>query len=103
LFSHPSFGRLWPLLNLKILVVAPLRLRFYSIVTAKSVSKYGVIPEKLIYGQALSISLISLQIFAVMQLFPWFFDRIDGKYIVHTQMFDKFYLGQTLQKMQALR
>jgi hypothetical protein len=42
--------------------VAPLRLRFcaakqmplgHSIVTAKSVSKYGVIPEKLIYGQAL--------------------------------------------------
>ena len=57
-----------------------------------------MIPEKLIYGQALSISLISLQIFAVMQLFPWFFDRIDGKYIVHTQMFDKFYLGQTLEK-----
>jgi hypothetical protein len=55
LFSHLSFGRLCPLLNLKILVVAPLRLRFYSIVTAKSVSKYSVIPEKLIYGQALKI------------------------------------------------
>jgi len=53
LFSHPSFGRLWPLLNHKILDVARLRLRFCSIVTAKSVSKYGVIPEKIIYGQAL--------------------------------------------------
>jgi hypothetical protein len=50
-----------------------------------------------------SISLISLQIFAVLQLFPWFFDRIDGKYIVHAQVFDKFYLGQHWKKMQALR
>jgi len=45
--------------------VAQLRLRFCavkqmplgrSIVTAKSVSKYGVIPEKLIYGQTLKIN-----------------------------------------------
>ncbi|MCJ7600102.1 MAG: hypothetical protein MUO63_01215 [Desulfobulbaceae bacterium] len=48
----------------EILDVAPLRLRFCaakqmplgrSIITAKSVSKYGVIPEKLIYGQALNL------------------------------------------------
>jgi len=58
---------------------------------------------KYVSAEHFSISLISLQIFAVLQLFPWFFDRVDGKYIVHAQRFDKFYLGQTLEKMQALR
>jgi hypothetical protein len=50
---HPAFGRLWPLLNRKILDVAQLRLRFCSIFATKSVSKSGAIPKRLIYGQAL--------------------------------------------------
>ncbi len=52
--SHPAFGRLWPLLNRKILDVAQLRLRFCSIFATKSVSKSGAIPKRLIYEQALS-------------------------------------------------
>jgi len=51
--SHPAFGRLWPLLNRKILDVAQLRLRFCSIFATKSVSKSGAITKRLIYGQAL--------------------------------------------------
>jgi len=56
LCSHPDFGRLCAFLNRKIIDAALLCLRFFSIVTPKSVSKYGAIPEKLISGQALSFS-----------------------------------------------
>jgi hypothetical protein len=54
LFSHLPFGRLCPVPQSQNLNAALLRLRFCSIVTAKSASKYSVIPEKLISGQALS-------------------------------------------------